>query len=370
MNTTKPGIYRVASIPGDHIGNEVIPEAIKALETVAQCVGVSFEFDFFPWGANYYSKNGFVMAPDGLEVLSDYDAILLGAVGDPAKVADHIAIRDLVLKIRKEFDLYVNLRPIRSLPGVAIPIIGVDPFDFVFVRENTEGEYSDIGGWLYKGSENEIALQTSVFTRRSTERIIRHAFGLARDRQRQGKVTSVTKSNVLNYSMTFWDRIFQEVATEYPDISTETFHVDAMAMYLIQRPSTFDVIVTSNLFGDILSDEASAVQGGIGLTPSANINPERLYPSMFEPIHGSAPDIAGLGKANPVAAILSGHLMLQHLGEIRMAELILQAVERVLSEGAIRTSDLGGDSTTEEVGNAIAERIEMLWESAEGSDAS
>ena len=179
MNTTKPGTYRVASIPGDHIGNEVIPEAIKALETVAQCVGVSFEFDFFPWGANYYSKNGFVMAPDGLEVLSDYDAILLGAVGDPAKVADHIAIRDLVLKIRKEFDLYVNLRPIRSLPGVAIPIIGVDPFDFVFVRENTEGEYSDIGGWLYKGSENEIALQTSVFTRRSTERIIRHAFGLA-----------------------------------------------------------------------------------------------------------------------------------------------------------------------------------------------
>ncbi|HBY99198.1 MAG TPA: tartrate dehydrogenase [Chloroflexi bacterium] len=360
MTAVRPQAYRIAVIPGDNVGKEVTPEALKVLQSAADCTGVKLELTSFPWGADHYLAFGSVMAPDGLERLAGYDAILFGALGDPARVPDATMSWGLVQKIRKAFDLSVNLRPARLFPGVRSAVAGLDALDLVIVRENTEGEYSGVGGRLHRGEENEVALQTSIFTRRATERVMRYAFELARARNLQKKVTSVTKSNAMNHSMVFWDELFAEVARSYPGIETEKFHVDAMTMYLIQRPQTFDVIVASNLFGDILSDEAAAIQGGIGLAASANLNPGRRFPSMFEPIHGSAPDIAGRQQANPVAAILSAQLMFEHLGERATAELIGHAVEQVLVDGTVRTRDLGGRASTVEMGTAITNAVERL----------
>ncbi|MCZ7570345.1 MAG: tartrate dehydrogenase [Ardenticatenaceae bacterium] len=352
--------YRIAVIPGDNVGKEVIPEALKALRAATRRTGPALEFTPFPWGADHYLATGEVMAPDGLVRLAGFDAILLGALGDPARVPDHVISWGLMQQLRKQFDLYINLRPIRQLPGVRSPLATLTGLDLVVVRENSEGEYAGVGGRLHAGTPHEVALQTSVFTRHGTERVMRYAFELARSRGKQRKVTSVTKSNAMNYSMVFWDQIFQEVAREYPDIQTEKYHVDAMSMYLIQRPATFDVIVASNLFGDILSDEAAAIHGGIGLAAGANLNPERRFPSMFEPIHGSAPDIAGRRQANPVAAVLAACLMMEHVGEADTAGLLRAAVEEVLAAGEVCTPDLGGTATTVAMGDAIAAAVERL----------
>jgi tartrate dehydrogenase/decarboxylase/D-malate dehydrogenase len=355
---SQPPTFRVAVIPGDNIGKEVVPEGIKALRAAADRTGLRLQFDTFPWGADHYLATGSVMTPDGLEILRDYDAIFLGAIGDPTRVPDAVMSWGFVQQVRKAFDLYVNLRPIRLMPGIQSPVRSVAALDFVIVRENTEGEYSGAGGRLHTGGDNEVALQTSIFTRHATERIIRYAFELARRRDGRKKVTSATKSNAMNFTLVLWDEIFNEVARDYPDIETEKFHVDAMAMYLIQRPSAFDVIVASNLFGDILSDEAAAIQGGIGLAAGANLNPEGRFPSMFEPVHGSAPDIAGCNQANPVATVLAAALMMDYLGAPETAQALTGGVVDVLTEGRIRTPDLGGEATTEDMGDAIARAIE------------
>ncbi|MDQ4074617.1 MAG: isocitrate/isopropylmalate dehydrogenase family protein, partial [Chloroflexota bacterium] len=281
-------------------------------------------------------------------------------LGDPARVPDSVISWGFMQRLRKEFELYINLRPIRLLPGVQSPLLSGPDLDLVFVRENTEGEYAGIGGRLHRGTSNEVALQTSVFTRHGITRVMRYAFDLATQRDHQRKLTSVTKSNAMNYSMVLWDEVFREMARAYPAIQTEQYHVDAMTMYLIQRPETFDVIVASNLFGDILSDEAAAIQGGIGLAAGANLNPERLYPSMFEPIHGSAPDIAGQEKANPIATILAAHLMMDYLGEPETATLLRRAVETVLEAGEVRTPDLGGQATTSQMSDAVVAAVERL----------
>lgn len=360
MTSNPRSAYKIAVIPGDNVGKEVIPESLKVLRAVAQHPlageNLAFEFTTFPIGADHYLEHGSVMPADGLTQLRKFDAILLGALGDPARVPDNVISWGFMQQLRKQFDLYVNLRPFRMLPGVQSPLARLDSMDLVIVRENTEGEYAGMGGRLHQGLPHEVALQTSLFTRHTTERLIRYAFLLARQRGKQGKVTAVTKSNALKYSMVFWDEVFQEIAADFPDIETDSYHVDAMTMYLIQRPHTFDVIVASNLFGDILSDEAAAIHGGIGLAASGNINPERSFPSMFEPIHGSAPDIAGKQLANPVAAILAARLMLQHLGEHKAADLILAGVEAVLA-GEVRTFDLGGTASTKEVGDAVVAAI-------------
>lgn len=360
MTSQQRRSYRIAVIPGDNIGKEVIPEALKALQAATRATGVTLDLTNFPWGADHYFATGAVMPPDGLDQLARFDAILVGALGDPNRLPDNVISWGLMQPLRKRFDLYINLRPIRLLPGVRSPLASLTSLDLVIVRENTEGEYAGMGGRLHVGTPDEVALQTSVFTRRGTERVIRYAFELARRRGGRRKVTSVTKSNAMNYAMVFWDQVFREVAEEYPDIETEKYHVDAMSMYLIQRPSTFDVIVASNLFGDILSDEAAAVHGGIGLAAGANLNPERRYPSMFEPIHGSAPDIAGQRKANPVASVLAARLMMEYLGEDETAQLLLAAVEEVLRDATVRTPDLGGTASTEAMGDAIAAAIERL----------
>lgn len=348
--------YRIAVIPGDNVGKEVIPESLKALRALSSCSDLSFKFTYFSYGADHYLQHGAVMAADGLERLQTFDAILLGALGDPARVPDNVISWGFMQQLRKQFDLYVNLRPFRLLPAVQSPLADLREFDVVIVRENTEGEYAGLGGRLHAGQPQEMAVQTSVFTRHTTARLMRFAFELARQRKRLNKVTAVTKSNAMKYSMVFWDEIFRETAAAYPDVETEIYHVDAMSMYLIQRPKTFDVIVASNLFGDILSDEAAAIHGGIGLAASGNLNPEGEFPSMFEPIHGSAPDIAGQTRANPLAAILAARLMLQHFGEQEAASLLLAAVEAVLNSD-VRTADLGGSATTGEVGDAVAEAI-------------
>lgn len=350
--------YRIASIPGDGVGQEVAVEADKVLDAIASKYGIRFDVQHLDWGSEYHVRNHRMMPEDGLQRLRDFDAIFLGSVGNAARVPDHISV-NLVLDIRKAFDQYVNLRPIRLYPGVPTQIrtATAESVNMVVVRENTEGEYSTIGGFFKPDTPDAIAVQTAVFTQKGCERVMRYAFETAKGRRADslgpGRVTSCTKSNALGYSMVFWDRVFLQVKKEYPDIESESALVDALSMWLIRNPEKYDVIVCSNLFGDILTDLGAMLQGGMGMAAGGNINPEKTFPSMFEPIHGSAPDIAFRGIVNPVATIESIRLMLLHFGEVEAACDIERAVSAVMQAGRIRTVDLGGTSKTGEVGDEI-----------------
>lgn len=345
--------HNMAVIAGDGIGPEVIREGMKVLNAVAQMDG-SFAFDWteFPWGCEYYLQNGCMMPKDGIETLSKFDAIYLGAVGAPG-VPDHISLWNLLLIIRKSFDQYVNLRPVKLLQGAPCPLKDVprEDIDMVFIRENSEGEYAGSGSWLFKNKPNEVVIQDGVFSRVGCERIMRYAYEMARKEKKT--LTSISKGNALNYSMVFWDQIFREVGQEYPDVQTHTLLVDAASMFMVRDPRRFQIVVTSNLFGDILTDLGAAISGGMGLAAGANLNPERKYPSMFEPIHGSAPDIAGQGKANPLASIWSASQILDFFGHEKWGARVLKAIEQVLTEGQTLTPDIGGHANTAEVGDAV-----------------
>jgi len=346
--------FSIALIPGDGIGREVTPAAFEVAQRAATESGAKLEAVSYDWGTEYYSQHGRMMPRDALERLSCHDAILLGAVGHP-KVPDHVTLDGLLLPIRRAFDQFANIRPAILYRGVSSPLKGFEPgdIDMIVVRENTEGEYAQVGGFVHQGHAEEVAIQTAVFTRSGIERVVRFAFDLARRRNKKRKVTSITKSNAQGFSMVLWDRVFQEVASAYADIETESLLVDAAAMNFVRRPQTFDVVVASNLFGDILSDVSAMVAGSIGLAASGNLDPTRKFPSMFEPVHGSAPDIAGKGIANPLAAIFSAAMMLDHLGLSEAANQVNSAVRSVLAEGRIRTPDLGGCSSTKEVTEAV-----------------
>lgn len=349
----------IAVIGGDGIGPEVVRAACDVLACAGRRFALEFAFEEFEWGSAYYHQHGRMMPPSALDVLRSFDAILLGAVGHP-DLPDHVTLNGLLLPIRRGFDLYANVRPAVLYAGVESPLSGrkAGEIDLVVVRENTEGEYAPVGGFVYHHQPDEVAVQTAVFTRRGTERIIRYAFELARSRGRKRRVTSITKSNAQAYGMVLWDRAFEAVAAEFPDIETESLLVDAAAMNFVRRPESFDVVVASNLFGDILSDLAAMVSGSIGLAASANLDPGRRAPSMFEPVHGSAPDLVGRGVANPLAAILSAAMLLEHLEEGQAARAIEDAVARVLAAGAVRTPDLGGSSTTADVTRAVIDSFE------------
>ena len=347
----------IAVIPGDNIGPEVIAEGLKVLRLVDEQLQIGLEFDVYPWGTDYYLEHGRVMPADGLQTLARYDAIYVGALGDPARIPDWAIPVSLIQQIRKGFQQAVNLRPIRLWPGADSPLANPGEIDLVVVRENTEGEYAGCGGRLHQGQPQEVATQISVFTRLATERVMHFAFDLARRRGRKKRVTSATKSNALKFAMAMWDEVFSEVAANYPDVQSSKWHVDALSMLLVTKPAEFDVVVASNLFGDILSEIGAAVQGGIGLAPGANLNIDGRYPSMFEPIHGSAPDIAGKGVANPIATILAGAMMLDHLQIVGAARLIETAVGMVLEEARCRTPDMGGSATTSQMGNAICDAL-------------
>jgi tartrate dehydrogenase/decarboxylase/D-malate dehydrogenase len=348
--------YRIAVIAGDGIGKEVIPAGIEVVEKAA-AGEIGLEFVEFPWGCDFYLRNGRMMAPDGLDQLQAFDAIYLGAIGDP-RVPDHVSVWELILPLRQRFDQYVNLRPMRLLPGVRSPLEGRGPtdIDMICVRENSEGEYAGIGGRLHAGTPHETAEQTSIMTRRGIERIARFGFELASRRPRQ-LLASATKSNAMQHTMVLWDEAVEAVAANYPSVSWRKYHVDALAARMVTDPGSIDVIVASNLFGDILTDLGAAVSGSLGVAPGANINPERTHPSMFEPIHGSAPDIAGRGIANPIGAIWAGALMLDHLGAPKAHDRIVRAIERVLGEGGPRTPDLGGKGTTRDVTAAVVSAV-------------
>ncbi len=349
----------VAVIPGDGIGPEVVREARRVLDAVAQLDGgIDFSYTEFPWGCRYYSEHG-EMAPKGfLETLRGFETIFLGAVGFPG-VPDHVSLWGLLLPIRRGFEQYVNKRPVRILRGVTSPLRGrsAGDIDFVVIRENTEGEYSSSGGRLHSGFPHEIVVQNSVFTRLGTERIIRHAYRLAESAPRR-RLCGATKSNGINWTMPFWDEVFNEIGQrEFPGVERRLVHVDALAAFFVLKPDEFDVVVASNLFGDILTDLGAAIIGGIGIAASGNINPERKCPSMFEPVHGSAPDIAGKGIANPIGQIWSACLMLEHLGRPDLGDRVLTAVEDVLEKTPIRTPDFGGRSSTGEVADAVIDRL-------------
>ena len=352
--------YKVAVIGGDGIGPEVIAEGVKVLNAAADLDG-GFAFDFihYPWGCEYYLQHGAMMAEDGMEQLAKADAIFLGAVGAPG-VPDHISLWDLLLTIRKGFDQYVNLRPVKLLNGAPCPLkdTEADDIDMLFIRENSEGEYAGSGSWLFKGKPNEVVIQDGVFSRYGCERIIRYAFEVARAQKRS--LTSISKGNALNYSMVFWDQIFAEVAEEYPDVQTHSYLVDAASMFMVKDPKRFEVVVTSNLFGDILTDLGAAISGGMGLAAGANLNPERKYPSMFEPVHGSAPDIAGMQKANPMATVWSASQMLKYFGHKQWAERLIEIIEEMLVEKKCLTSDLGGTATTSQVGDEVVNKLRAL----------
>lgn len=349
--------FRIAVIPGDGIGNEVMEEGIKVLNKYAELLGnYHFTFHYYSWGCKYYLENGLMMPEDGLEILKTYDAILLGAVGDKS-VPDHISLHGLLLKIRQGFKQNINLRPIKLLKGVNCPIKNVDAIDFVVIRENVEGEYAGLGSYEFDNENGEIAIQKSVFTKKNTEIAMKYAFEMAKKRNGKRLVTNVTKSNALNYSMVFWDKIFNETAKSFEDINIESIHVDALAMYFIQKPEYYDVLVASNLFGDIITDLGAALQGGLGFAASANINVDKEYPSMFEPVHGSAPDIAGKNIANPIAMIWTIKLMLDELIPDISHEILIEAIEDIMIKGDTLPRDLGGRSTTEEIGDKIVEYI-------------
>ena len=346
--------FSIAVIPGDGVGQEVTPAAMRVLDVAGRKFDAAFNFEEFAWGAAYYSKNGRMMPANAIDLLRPADAILLGAIGDP-KIPDHITLNGLLLPIRRTFDQFANVRPAILYEGVDSPLAKPGQIDMVVVRENTEGEYAQVGGFVYHEHPEEVAIQTGVFTRRGIERVVRFAFELAHKRGKKKRVTSITKSNAQGFGMVLWDRVFQSVASEYSDIETESLLVDAAAMNFIRRPHSFDVVVASNLFGDILSDISAMITGSIGLAPSANLDPTRRFPSMFEPVHGSAPDIAGRGLVNPLAAILSAGMMLEHLGLEEAGHAVERAVAKVLAEGKVRTADVGGKSHTPEVTDAVIE---------------
>jgi len=348
--------YRIAAIPGDGIGTEVVPEGIRVVDAAARKAGVEFEWEQLPWSCAYYKETGRMMPEDGLDRIRNHDAIFLGAVGYPG-VPDHISLWGLLIPIRRAFEQYANVRPVRLMPGIQSPLRDRErgDIDFIIVRENNEGEYSSVGGRMYTGTEFEFATQESIFTRRGVDRILRYAFETASKRTRK-QVTSATKSNGITITMPFWDERFKAVSAEYPQIKTNQFHIDILTAHFVLHPNWFDVVVGSNLFGDILSDLGPACTGTIGIAPSANLNPERIFPSMFEPVHGSAPDIAGKRIANPIGQIWSGAMMLEHLGQQNAADAIVKAIEQVLESGP-KTRDMGGTASTEEVGKAIADSV-------------
>jgi tartrate dehydrogenase/decarboxylase/D-malate dehydrogenase len=346
--------FKIAVIPGDGIGQEVIPPALEVLEKAGRKFGLSFQFQHFAWSADYYFQHGRMMPADALDQLRPFDSILLGAVGH-TQLPDNVTLNGLLLPIRRGFDQYANVRPAVLFEGVDSPLRGhkAGEIDMVVVRENTEGEYAQVGGFVYQDQPGEVAIQTSVFTRRGCDRVIRYAFELARKRNGKKRVASITKSNAQGYSMVLWDRAFDAVAREYPDISTESLLVDAASMNFVRRPHTFDVVVASNLFGDILSDLSAMVTGSIGLAASANLDPERRFPSMFEPVHGTAPDIFGKGIANPLATMFSAAMMLEHLGAANAGQAVDGAIRAALATRAVRTPDLGGTATTRQVTDAV-----------------
>jgi len=351
--------HRIAVIPGDGIGKEVVPEGLRVLEAAGRRFGFDLAFTHFDWSCEVYTRTGRMMPEDGLEQLRRFDAIYLGAVGFPG-VPDHVSLWGLLIPIRREFHQYVNLRPVRLLRGVRSPLAGRGPqdIDFIVVRENNEGEYSSMGGRIYSDTPHEVVTQLNLFTRRGTERIIRYAFDLAR-RKKKKKVTSATKSNGIIFSMPFWDEVFWQVAKDYPGIAAEQMHIDALSARFVTHPQNFEVVVGSNLFGDILTDLGAAIAGSIGIGASANLNPEKKFPSCFEPVHGSAPDIVGKGIANPLGQIWSGAMMLEHLGIPAASDLVLKAMSSVLASG-IKTPDLGGRASTRQVTAAVANEIRRL----------
>jgi len=342
--------YDIAVIPGDGIGKEVVPASLDVLHTVAEVHGgLRFHFTSFPWSCDYYLEHGTMMPENGLDILQNYEAIFLGAVGDPARVPDHISLWGLLIKIRRGFEQSINVRPAKYFQGLESPLKNPKHFDLIVVRENSEGEYSEIGGRIYNG-EDQIAIQNAVFSRKGTERVMRYAFELAK--KRRGHVTSATKSNGIVHTMPFWDDVFKDICKEYPDIGHASYHIDALSAFFVTKPEIFDVVVASNLFGDILTDLGGAIMGSIGIAPAANINTSGKYPSMFEPVHGSAPDIYGKGIANPIGQIWTAKMMLDHFGEFEIANLLLEAIEDVTSRG-IKTPDIGGQATTREVTEEI-----------------
>jgi len=348
---------RIAVIPGDGIGGEVVPVGVDVLEAVARRFGIDFAFEQFDWSCRRFAKVGSMMPADGLEQIRNHDAIYLGAVGWPG-VPDHVSLWGLLIPIRRGFQQYINLRPVRLFEGLKPPLADRKPgdIDYVIVRENNEGEYSSIGGRMYEGTELEGAIQTAVFTKKGCDRVMRYAFELAKTRGR-GEVASATKSNGISISMPFWDECFAAVAKDYPTIRTSQFHIDILAAHLVRNPHWFDVIVASNLFGDILSDLGPATTGTIAIAPGGNINPPRTFPSMFEPVHGSAPDIAGKGIANPIGQVWSGAMMLEHLGHGEAAAAIVRAIEKLLAESDMRTPDMGGTARCREIGDALRQLV-------------
>jgi len=351
--------YKIAVIEGDGIGHEVVPEGIRVLEAAGRRFDISFSWQHFDWSCQRYLKTGSMMPEDGLEQLRPFDAIYLGAIGYPG-VADHVSLWGLLIPIRRGFRQYVNLRPAVLLEGIKTPLANRKPgeIDFCIVRENNEGEYSEVGGRMYKNTEMEMVIQENIFTRQGCNRVMTYAFELAR--KRKNHVTSATKSNGIVFTMPYWDERFADISRKYPQVKTDQYHIDIMSALLVTQPQRFDVIVASNLFGDILSDLGAAVVGSMGLAPAANLNPEREYPSCFEPVHGSAPDIAGKGIANPVAQIWSGAMMLDHLGEKEAAQTVEQTIFKVIASGDPRTPDIGGNANTREMGEAIASEISAL----------
>ena len=348
--------YKIAVIPGDGIGKEVVPEGLRVLEAAGKRFGINYAFTHFDWSCETYVRTGKMMPADGLEQLRPFDAIFLGAVGYPG-VPDHISLWGLLIPIRRSFDQYVNLRPVRMLQGIDSPLKNAKPgeIDFCVVRENVEGEYSNIGGRIYNGTDQEMAMQQTIFTRRGVDRIMRFAFELAR--KRKSHVTSATKSNGIIHTMPYWDERFAAISKEFPSVRTDQYHIDILTAHFVRRPQMFDVVVGSNLFGDILSDLGPAVVGSIGIAPSANLNPEKKFPSMFEPVHGSAPDIAGKNIANPIGQIWSAAMMLDHFGEPQAAAAIERAIEEVLTKPEYLTPDVGGKASTQVVGKAIADHL-------------
>lgn len=344
--------YYIAIIPGDGVGQEVIPEGVRILQRLANTFGFELELTDYPYGCEHYARHGRMMAEDGLERLRDYDAILLGAVGYPG-VPDHVSLWGLLIPIRRSFQQYVNVRPVKLLQGVRSPLKGRTPaeIDYTIVRENNEGEYSEIGGRLYRGTDQELAVQETVFTRRGVDRVMRYAFELARTRKKH--LTSATKSNGIIHTMLFWDERFAALKEEYSDVETDQYHIDILTAHFVQHPDWFDVVVASNLFGDILSDLGPATAGGMGIAPSANLNPEKMYPSLFEPVHGSAPDIARKGVANPIATFWTVSMMLDFLEQHEAASLLLNAIEAVTLDGQVLTPDLAGRASTAEVTEAV-----------------
>lgn len=349
--------YTIACIPGDGIGKEVVPETLRVLDALANKFGMGFSFQNFDYSCEHYIKHGTMMPKDGLARLRDHDAIFLGAVGYPG-VPDHISLWGLLIPIRRTFQQYVNLRPVRLLKGIESPLKHPGDIDFYIVRENNEGEYSSVGGLLYEGTPQEMAIQEAVFTRAGVDKVMKFAFELAS--KRKAKVTSATKSNGIIHTMPFWDSRFKAIAEAYPQVQTDQFHIDILCAHFVQHPDWFDVVVASNLFGDILSDLGPAVVGGMGIAAGANLNPEKAFPSMFEPVHGSAPDIAGKSIANPIACFWTAQMMLEHLGELEAASVLMQAIEKVTGEGKIRTPDLGGKAGTQDLTKAVIHQIEKL----------